>query len=157
MPSSLWFQSTRPRGTRLAGARRVQLVTHVSIHASTRNATPIGRCSIAAIFGFQSTRPRGTRPFFACSYPRLAGVSIHASTRNATNENHPCTPHIRVSIHASTRNATSFLCDHCIFFFGFNPRVHEERDSIRFVICSDMSRFNPRVHEERDHICRCRP
>ena len=54
-----WFQSTRPRGTRLT-CSALRSLRNVSIHASARDATICGVMQWA-ICGFQSTRPRGTR------------------------------------------------------------------------------------------------
>ena len=98
-----WFQSTRPRGARLAELA-VAMRSAVSIHAPTRGAT------FPSIFKnpltpFQSTRPRGARP----------GLPV------------PLTP-FQVSIHAPTRGAT-YSQRTGIRSDGFNPRAHAGRDS----------------------------
>ena len=100
------FQSTPPRGGRLAAARRRRLRMHVSIHAPARGATGSGSRPTSGRGSFQSTPPRGgrrsptTRPAPRNGFnprPRAGGdfeagwlggmadgVSIHAPARGAT-------------------------------------------------------------------------
>ena len=56
------FQSTRPRGERLAPGIILQLSFRVSIHAPARGATIYGTDEAIKRIPFQSTRPRGERP-----------------------------------------------------------------------------------------------
>ena len=125
------FQSTPPRGGRLAGhARALDGIRRVSIHAPARGATGIERhhapsCSDRL---FQSTPPRGGRRDLASSRrsaltgfnprPRAGGdspltsharyrrVSIHAPARGATLQRSGQRAGRAVSIHAPARGAT---------------------------------------------------
>ena len=54
------FQSTLPRGERLANAYETINRNRISIHAPTRGATQIDRCIDVNLI-FQSTLPRGER------------------------------------------------------------------------------------------------
>ena len=144
------FQSTRPRGARLAKISQSVLPREVSIHAPTRGATLTGEAALAMrksfnprahegrdsskwITGlplsvFQSTRPRGARPAVS-----LCGGSARM-----------------VSIHAPTRGATRCLPDPSSPSPGFNPRAHEGRDSRCSPGAGGRVCFNPRAHEGRD-------
>ena len=101
----LVFQSTRPRGARLASRERK---THclVSIHAPTRGATMMG-VAAGRITRFQSTRPRGARlnePLWL-EYRGSFNPRAHAGRDPASQW---FDRKVVVSIHAPTRGATVF-------------------------------------------------
>jgi len=99
------FQSTPPRGRRRT-TDVAKSVIEVSIHASTREATP--------------------GPFFIQRGP--GSVSIHASTREATFFQSPFLKYLKVvSIHGSTREAT-WLGYWSEPVSCFNPRLHAGGD-----------------------------
>ncbi len=56
------FQSTRPRGARLAGCAEIERYMRVSIHAPAWGATGQFPINFDQQREFQSTRPRGARP-----------------------------------------------------------------------------------------------
>ena len=85
MANTRLFQSTRPRGARLA----------VVVHAREREAR------------FQSTRPRGARLIAGQEVSRGVTVSIHAPARGATPEQIQRVMGWDVSIHAPARGATA--------------------------------------------------
>ncbi len=101
------FQSTRPRGARLAvgrwgnyrkpefqstrprGARPARRRIHPPDPTGFNPRAHAGRDSLSDQFisllqEFQSTRPRGARPQRADAVARVIAVSIHAPTRGAT-------------------------------------------------------------------------
>ena len=144
----------------------------VSIHASARDATSIGKAWKAAE-KFQSTRPRGTRRATDNEAIRKISVSIHASARDATQDASAFIKGQCVSIHASARDATQVF-RHVSPTDGFNPRVREGRDTrgdesalggsvsihasardatrSTLLNLSSWLRFNPRVREGRDSL-----
>src|SRR5208282_4960521 len=120
------FQSTRPRGARLADLA-ITTRHSVSIHAPARGATPTvvpfrtpipvsihapargatDADKIAPSFPwFQSTRPRGARPGGGDKLQQWCFVSIHAPARGATPSRPDDDSWRSVSIHAPARGAT---------------------------------------------------
>ena len=100
------FQSTLPRGERLAQQYEWDSITVISIHAPTRGATERGRryfrTTIISIHAptrgatpcrqkkssmqiFQSTLPRGERQCCRGKLQLRNEISIHAPTRGATD------------------------------------------------------------------------
>ena len=122
------FQSTPPRGRRLAVTGGTDSEIAISIHASAREATPepLGTMSVPSEFQstpprgrrrmperalvcrgkFQSTPPRGRRQQFANDKIYSMDISIHASAREATRPGCGHRPVLSISIHASAREAT---------------------------------------------------
>ena len=123
------FQSTLPRGERLAQQYEWDSITVISIHAPTRGATERGRryfrTTIISIHAptrgatpcrqkkssmqiFQSTLPRGERP----SAERLGGVLWDFNPRSHEGSDLLWSGYrtkLRdISIHAPTRGATLF-------------------------------------------------
>ena len=99
------FQSTRPRGARPV-ARTLEIHTiGISIHAPARGAT-----SYANIWDpkpiFQSTRPRGARLFISFFLLLYFFISIHAPARGATLCDEIGKDEHHISIHAPARGAT---------------------------------------------------
>ena len=149
--SSLAFQSTLPRGERLApldevrhdlgisihaptrGATVLQIVVAhfqlISIHAPTRGAT-LGRLlSPLTMELFQSTLPRGERRWPHST--RSVTISAFQSTlprgeRPSMDCSVWCGPGI--SIHAPTRGATKLSPEKFVSAMYFNPRSHEGSD-----------------------------
>jgi len=129
------FQSTRPRGARLA-CTEYRYFYSVSIHAPAGGATPIVQDSITRScfnprarggrdlmiihplisFRFQSTRPRGAR-LFRRQNDKLLLVSIHAPAGGATPTGR-----------------------HPLQYWGFNPRARGGRD-IYVVMITNLQRF----------------
>ncbi len=124
---TLQFQSTPPRGRRLAWPLGQDPVAVVSIHASTREATL--RCP---------------------ERPQRRFVSIHASTREATDTFSPLSESVRVSIHASTREATFSE----VVYLIFNVSIHAStREATRSLFRSFLNTgFNPRLHAGGDYL-----
>ena len=100
------FQSTPPRGRRLAINTPPTISNIISIHASAREATPSPRIGNPAR-GFQSTPPRGRRRAWWAQRRRARLISIHASAREATLTPVDVYTIVNISIHASAREATS--------------------------------------------------
>ncbi len=122
------FQSTRPRGARLAQYKPSRKPGRVSIHAPARGATGqkphgdrrlqgfnprarAGRDAAQKIVDrhaelFQSTRPRGARRVYQRHWHRDPAVSIHAPARGATRDRWPSSE----------------------FLIRFNPRARAGRD-----------------------------
>ncbi len=166
------FQSTRPRGARLAQPSAVVPPVSVSIHAPTRGATSevirhfsglsgfnprahAGRDSVfntASIFTMRfNPRAHAGRDFdFPVVGLTKAHVSIHAPTRGATTnwsgKRYPTT-------FQSTRPRGARLFDnvqYCNVLGGFNPRAHAGRDRPPRGSCPFLECFNPRAHAGRD-------
>ncbi len=94
------FQSTPPRGGRLARREARQAREAVSIHAPARGATPTPRACASRSSRFQSTPPRGGRRGDSPNLSRWK-VSIHAPARGATAEGlSPCRSSIYDSVSA---------------------------------------------------------
>ena len=112
------FQSTRPRGARLAEMREQPAWRRVSIHAPAWGATvPWGSTDVKSDM-FQSTRPRGARP----------RCLIHAAY------------HLCVSIHAPAWGATIIRINIDFQRQSFNPRARVGRDcSCCHLALSSMS------------------
>ena len=169
--SAVKFQSTHPRGMRLAFAE-----------------------SSEPVFRFQSTHPRGMRHSlhrlstttfdfnprihegcdfwchsvlhpvlisihastrdatvfsFACLFYEI--ISIHASTRDATSPISVKHPEEQISIHASTRDATVIDVFSCVLmqFQSTHPRGMRRH---RSVCQCHLMYFNPRIHEGCDSL-----
>ena len=100
------FQSTRPRGARLAAWLSEPRQGWISIHAPTRGATTSSnpKHHKDGISIHAPTRGATIERFFM----RCKGaISIHAPTRGATEHGEIRVPHAVISIHAPTRGATS--------------------------------------------------
>ena len=142
------FQSTRPRGARLAGDVTAQI-----------------------FWLFQSTRPRGARRRQALHWRSSRRVSIHAPTRGATILDLDRSDHLRVSIHAPTRGATKRKLESAsmAMFQSTRPRgarlamVRQRIHPLEFQstrprgarppwqrLQSRLVGFNPRAHAGRD-------
>ena len=78
------FQSTRPRGARLAHECLHAAFAYVSIHAPAGGATKGAGMNEIARLKFQSTRPRGARQDVGAKQPTRRSVSIHAPAGGAT-------------------------------------------------------------------------
>ena len=127
------FQSTRPRGERLALGM----------------ACPDGRC------GFQSTRPRGERPAdmlhsrelrkFQSTRPRGERRRMKSSTAFGS----------RVSIHAPARGATRRAISRRSPIAGFNPRARAGSDLPPFCPMQRSRSFNPRARAGSDMHFMC--
>ena len=141
------FQSTHPRGVRLAALNSFTLVRLVSIHAPTRGATTQMDIDRADML-FQSTHPRGVR------LRQLSISTLLACFNPRTHEGCDHRPHnykqkIGVSIHAPTRGATLSTLKTWVTgqFQSTHPR------GVRLTIRSLMQMFgsfNPRTHEGCD-------
>ena len=77
-------------------------------------------------------------------------ISIHALTRRATRFSQICFPNFNISIHALTRRATLYGSFPLVLLFDFNPRPHEEGDTLPQCSRTAQVYFNPRPHEEGD-------
>jgi len=121
------FQSTRPRGARLAESgsvtgllsfnprarggrdlKEIDFFLHnllVSIHAPAGGATE-SMATRGTTLLFQSTRPRGARPLSFQAYNCLDNVSIHAPAGGATKKVKEKKVKLKVSIHAPAGGAT---------------------------------------------------
>ena len=126
-PKHKQFQSTRPRGARLADHHQHSDANDVSIHAPARGATrslptisapggfnPRARAgrdpdafSVSPCNKFQSTRPRGARRSREVDRVVVCHVSIHAPARGATSVTVDYKKDTPVSIHAPARGATN--------------------------------------------------
>jgi len=143
------FQSTRPRGARLAG--KMFPAASLSFNPRARAGRDPGayllslRCET-----FQSTRPRGARPEEMKGETEPSFVSIHAPARGATlgGELYPSClqfqstrprgarpdsscrglDRVEVSIHAPARGATPSFQGDSPANTGFNPRARAGRD-----------------------------
>ena len=82
---------------------------------------------------FQSTPSRGGRHDFGIDYHYAKKISIHALTRRATRPDK--------NLDGQAKN--------------FNPRPHEEGDTIEFSTSIEARNFNPRPHEEGDRKQPC--
>ena len=161
------FQSTHPRGVRLAQFALVQIgvpsfnprthvgcdpnhllclrQTGVSIHAPTWGAT---YCAVASktTRRFQSTHPRGVRRF------KLRLMSVYYRFQST----HPRGVRLawhgiqafasQVSIHAPTWGATDARMKHSRRKPCFNPRTHVGCDSAKARFLATLIGFNPRTH-----------
>ena len=78
------FQSTLPRGERLAKSGTRLTDTLISIHAPAWGATVLQRPSTISLT-FQSTLPRGERLNTSVSMMSLSAISIHAPAWGATS------------------------------------------------------------------------
>ncbi len=129
-PTWIKFQSTRPRGARLALAERFYNLMIVSIHAPARGATAGVSRKISDKRCF-NPRARAGRDVGDSYFPSISNVSIHAPARGAT---HPLLrPAHRgiVSIHAPARGATPKPWNIHVDNFRFNPRARAGRDARR--------------------------
>ena len=99
------FQSTLPRGERLAQQYEWDSITVISIHAPTRGATFEAADSIQTRKDFN---PRSHEGSDRCSY-KLTNMSL-------------------ISIHAPTRGATAISMNEVSKVLDFNPRSHEGSD-----------------------------
>ena len=165
------FQSTRPRGARLALSIDLFATAAVSIHAPTRGATVQGHArrprrrfqstrprgarrvenpALQHLIKFQSTRPRGARPGRASCEGIAGDVSIHAPTRGATFVSSCMSVSMKVSIHAPTRGAT-ISADHLGRLSAFqSTRPRGARLHSGSGLPRRARRFNPRAHAGRD-------
>ena len=121
------FQSTPPHGRRLQEIQQQTSIYYVSIHASAREATHLGRTS-----------------------DRLLGVSIHASAREATCLWQSVYHRQPVSIHASAREATRTWRISSNKRVGFNPRLRTGGDLISTPGMRQKRGFNPRLRTGGD-------
>ena len=142
------FQSTHPRGVRLAESREIMIPDKVSIHAPTRGATKyIGKLIIAIMF--QSTHPRGVRlvklvyivrrKVFQSTHPR--GV------RRVFLSDYLCMMRFQSTHPRGVRPITQPFVS---LFVCFNPRTHEGCDRRAQEVQDSYVRFNPRTHEGCD-------
>ena len=150
--SACQFQSTRPRGARLArrclsdslamfqstrprGARRLWIAQPPRRSACFNPRAREGRDNgfdeeSSKLFAFQSTRPRGARRH-RCGDPLAScQVSIHAPARGATLSYCEGVCNLRVSIHAPARGATREQHLRPDRRHRFNPRAREGRDPV---------------------------
>ena len=100
------FQSTHPRGVRLAVFRGIPKLFKVSIHAPAWGATHHLVMDALGMNRFQSTHPRGVRPVRRRGRRALPRVSIHAPAWGATCSNLEFLRRYLVSIHAPAWGAT---------------------------------------------------
>ncbi len=77
-------------------------------------------------------------------------ISIHALTKSATPFGSLCDVILDISIHALTKSATRRDGHSPSLRHNFNPRTHEECDTIRYHVFIARLHFNPRTHEECD-------
>ena len=121
--SSIWFQSTRPRGARHIAGTRIALLKEVSIHAPTGGATKPITPNHKKLW-FQSTRPRGARH----RGREVTGYSIQSFNPRAHGGRDKKTErksrYITVSIHAPTGGATKSSFHQLLFkaFQSTRPR-----------------------------------
>ena len=143
----LLFQSTHPRGVRLAGSKAQTLLVEVSIHAPAWGAT-YWAARLAKVWKmFQSTHPRGVR-LLRLDHPREAvAVSIHAPAWGATCCRSRCAaqywasfnPRTRVGCDPRGREAGQAKK-------GFNPRTRVGCDAASPMKAGRMTPcFNPRT------------
>ena len=100
------FQSTRPRGARLAALGLVYEPVRVSIHAPARGATCAPSRDLVSSKSFQSTRPRGARRSAASIPWTILSFNPRAREGRDAGVVHVGRIHI-VSIHAPARGATT--------------------------------------------------
>ena len=112
----------------------------VSIHALTKSATLQYGVVSGKFSGFQSTHSRRVRPNQTIGGVKTFNVSIHALTKSATRILPETFQNAEVSIHALTKSATTGFDLHgCQITYRFNPRTHEECDSLRrFQLWTNM-------------------
>ena len=144
------FQSTRPRGARLAGRSQprhglccfnpraregrdaILLVVDsevIGFNPRAREGRDLATAADAVDRPlFQSTRPRGARPGRQGGVRGNVRVSIHAPARGATVAHGHNDAGRVVSIHAPARGATLLYGDTMIDGRCFNPRAREGRD-----------------------------
>ena len=121
------FQSTLPRGERLAYCYWWRCTRSVSIHAPTWGATSKGSSKL-----------------------KVRGVSIHAPTWGATGRLDRKGLVQLVSIHAPTWGATKMAQPSLLSLFCFNPRSHVGSDLQLPTECLMWRGFNPRSHVGSD-------
>ena len=121
------FQSTRPRGARLALSQSLLQACRVSIHAPAWGATASVYAALVPL-RFQSTRPRGARPSCTVTADRWGHVSIHAPAWGATELIATTQLPVIVSIHAPAWGATSRHWSRPVARRSFNPRARVGRD-----------------------------
>ena len=123
------FQSTRPRGARLAGS-----AVGAAIPAGFNPRARVGRDVLVGIkqriefCQFQSTRPRGARPTSPAICCDVRSVSIHAPAWGATEVETLASAIIFVSIHAPAWGATVVVSGIAQVLMSFNPRARVGRD-----------------------------
>ena len=164
------FQSTRPRGARLAGLHQAGHEVEVSIHAPAWGATSSALPPSGPLAMFQSTRPRGARRLtpvssftfhvFQSTRPRGARPTSDSSVFDGIGFN----PRARVgrdlvvavvehgavvSIHAPAWGATDRQTISSLFQWFQSTRPRGARPTgRRFPLCSNG--FNPRARVGRD-------
>ena len=177
----LLFQSTPPRGGRLAKpslsnhrglvsihapARGATISStgsatsprEVSIHAPARGATPYSPTQVSPPRQFQSTPPRGgrhSRAAYAGPFIYLyilTKVSIHAPARGATSHQAEGRPPMAVSIHAPARGATATAATTSSICISFNPRPRAGGDFFNYFFFVFCLSFNPRPRAGGDDI-----
>ncbi len=166
------FQSTRPRGARLAAIFCYRLNVAVSIHAPARGATCFCGFSIPGL-SFNPRAREGRDSTFILRFFAMHGfnpraregrdrvlqfrwrampVSIHAPARGATPRSFASSAFIFVSIHAPARGATQAQSLLARNPQSFNPRAREGRDIADMLELTPSNGFNPRAREGRDNM-----
>ena len=80
------FYPRHPRGWRPGTADSWQAGLAVSIHATSRVATPLGEFLVGSFLRFYPRHPRGWRPVSVCHNAAPPGVSIHATLAGGDTE-----------------------------------------------------------------------
>ena len=169
-PNSLlyWFQSTHPRGVRLAVLHLPAQLVRVSIHAPAWGATAAAHARRHALCGFnprtrvgcdirgdkefggdnwfQSTHPRGVRP--QAGVPEVEAQAWFQSTHPRgvrPGDRHPRDHQQPVSIHAPAWGATRGGSTPDAYHTGFNPRTRVGCDIASLPVSPDLFSFNPRT------------
>ena len=145
---NLKFQSTPcKRVTRIS--KHYHCPIPISIHALTREATYLNRCSASSHPISIHVPVRGTtcyRGVVPCGWH----ISIHAPTRGATLLVPRLRQRIEISIHAPTRGATPPQRWGPEPTYNFNPRPHAGGDTGLQRHCTRANHFNPRPHAGGD-------
>jgi len=123
------FQSTRPRGARLAAKEARKKLILVSIHAPTRGATPFH----AGLYADGSFNPRAHA---GRDSQRLILVQIHScfNPRAHAGRDFPASWACRMCPRFQStrpRGARPGGGSSCTYYTSFNPRAHAGRDSDR--------------------------
>ena len=123
------FQSTRPRGARLASSVRPSgVVARFNPRARVGRDWMEESCTIVAILWFQSTRPRGARPMILGRYFE-DGVRFNPRARVGRDGS-------RSRVHTTLER--------------FNPRARVGRDRLGSFVRHLRRSFNPRARVGRD-------
>ena len=142
--SSSVFQSTHPRGVRLAVPYSWAIPYRISIHAPTWGATH-DRGYSESLGQFQSTHPRGVRLFLAGRYG--VGANFNPRTHVGCDKflSHPTLSRL-ISIHAPTWGATFNSYRHRFIsqFQSTHPRGVRHWASFSWIVIGSFQSTHPR-------------